>query len=297
MPERTVVSGVQSRGLRHVGPTLVGVVCLLLAASVIFAVLDRLSAADTKSSLVRGPPSGSVPLASSTGTDASSSAPPSSEATQPTTGSSDVPPPTDSAAKSRLLALLHEVTVVPSRPNVPGYERDCGPGEGCVFGTAWNDDTSAPLGHNGCDTRNDVLRRDLTDIEVDADTNGCVVRSGTLLDPYTGRAIDFVRGYYTSTDVQIDHLIPLAAAWDLGAWEWSPERRAAFANDVEHELLAVDGPSNLSKVDSTPASWLPPNKAFRCEYGTLYLEASIFWDLPITAADADVLLHVARKCR
>ncbi|PWN04950.1 deoxyribonuclease [Nocardioides silvaticus] len=196
----------------------------------------------------------------------------------------------------RLMRLLSQVGVVAQRPDVPGYERDCGPGQGCVFGTEWSDATDAPDSRNGCDTRNDVLRRDLIDTVIDPDTQGCVVLSGTLHDPYTGRAIPFERGWETSIAVQVDHVIPLAAAWDLGAWRWSAARRATFANDIRRELLAVGGPANMSKGDSTPASWLPPNKAFRCEYAVLYLRASLHYALPITRADAEVLENVARRC-
>jgi hypothetical protein len=197
---------------------------------------------------------------------------------------------------TKLRKLLNRAAVVATRPNAPGYDRGCGPGEGCVFGPEWSDATEAADSHNGCDTRNDVLRRDLVNTAIDSDTHGCVVLSGVLHDPYTGSRISFVRGWDTSVAVQIDHLIPLAAAWDLGAWRWSPAKRATFANDTAHELLAVDGPSNMSKGDSTPASWLPPNKSFRCEYGVRYLRDSIHWRLPITAADAEVLGHVARRC-
>lgn len=214
----------------------------------------------------------------------------------PAAPSSSTSPSPPGELTTELSELLDLVEVVASRPNPPGYDRSCGPGEGCVFGTEWNDATDAPDSHNGCDTRNDVLRRDLTNLVIDPDTHGCVVLSGVLHDPYTGATINFERGYDTSIAVQIDHLIPLAAAWDLGAWRWSGAKRATFANDTKHELLAVDGPANMSKGDSTPASWLPPNKAFRCQYGIRYLRNSLHWGLPITAADAQVLGSVSRRC-
>ena len=197
---------------------------------------------------------------------------------------------------SELLRLLGKVSVDSERPQARGYDRDCSPGAGCVFGPAWTDDSDARLGHNGCDTRNDVLRKDLVDIIVDRGTNGCVVRSGTLHDPYTGASIAFLRGFNTSRAVEIDHVIPLAAAWDMGASTWSLRRRIAFANDVDHELIAVDGPANQQKSDSTPASWLPPNKAYRCEYGIKYLQASLAWKLSITQADKEVLALATRTC-
>ncbi|CAN5279547.1 hypothetical protein BH09ACT11_BH09ACT11_06630 [soil metagenome] len=152
------------------------------------------------------------------------------------------------------------------------------------------------MGHNGCDTRNDVLRRDLVDKVIDPDTNGCVVLSGLLRDPYTGNAITFERGWETSRAVEIDHIIPLAAAWDMGAWRWRQADRETFANDVTRELIAVYGPANQAKVDGTPEAWMPTNSTFRCEYGIRYLRASISWNLPITRADKDVLRDTATTC-
>lgn len=140
-----------------------------------------------------------------------------------------------------------------------------------------------------------MLRQDLHDVELDPRTNGCVVRRGTLADPYTGRVIAFERGYGTSLAVQIDHLIPLAAAWDFGAAEWSQARRESFANDVRYELLAVDGQANQEKSDSTPADWLPPNRAFHCEYGIRYLTAARRWELAISKADRAALTDVVEQ--
>lgn len=214
-------------------------------------------------------------------------------------GGATSPPPTTNApsAKETLAQLLTRVDIVPARPNRRGYDRDCSPGSGCVFGTAWNDDTDAPLGRNGCDTRNDVLRQDLVDTVIDPKTRGCVVRRGTLHDPYTGRTIRFERGWNTSIEVQIDHLVPLAAAWDLGAADWPRDRREAFANDVRFELLAVDGLANQAKSDGTPSEWLPPDLSFHCAYAIRYLRASIHWRLPVSRADHDALTRIAdQRC-
>lgn len=220
-----------------------------------------------------------------------------------TVESSEPPsPPADAAPRTtapvaaadgpeRARELLGLVTVVDRRPDVPGYDRSCSPGDGCVFGPEWSDATDAPLSRNGCDTRNDVLARDLTDVRFSERSPDCDVTGGMLADPYTGRRMDYAS---EGSQIHVDHLFPLAAAWDLGAADWTSERRATFANDVDLELLAVEGSANLSKGDSTPASWLPPRKEFRCTYVTAYLEVAHAYDLAITAADVRVIEPVLR---
>lgn len=203
------------------------------------------------------------------------------------------PTPQQTPDAAELLALLDRVEVLPSRPQVDDYDRDCGPGDGCVFGPDWSDATDAPLSRNGCDTRNDVLRLTLLEVRTEPGSNGCDVVAGTLLDPYTGERLDYAtRG----SEIHVDHLVPLAAAWDLGAWRWSPQRRATFANDVRRELVATSAGANLAKGDSTPASWLPPDRGYRCTYLTRYLGVSLHYGLPVTRADATVIRHAARKC-
>jgi hypothetical protein len=220
------------------------------------------------------------------------SVPPSPPFQTPTTTTSQSGIPSQSAIRS----LLARARVVSARPEVPGYDRDCGPRDGCVFDTAWTDATDAPDSRNGCDTRNDVLRKSLSQVVIKPNTQGCVVLRGILDDPYTGSTIHFVRGYNTSNAIEIDHLIPLAAAWDLGAAGWSPGRRAGFANDTRLELIAVSGPANQAKRDSTPASWLPPNRDFRCDYVSRYLKAAVHYDIAVTKADVMVIEAVARTC-
>ncbi|WP_370250144.1 HNH endonuclease family protein [Nocardioides sp.] len=200
-------------------------------------------------------------------------------------------PETTPAAARDVRALLARVRVVPRRPDVPGYDRDCGPGDGCVFGTEWSDDTSAPQGRDGCDTRNDVLARDLRGVRFSDTSPECDVVAGRLRDPYTGVRMDYAT---ESSRIHVDHLFPLAAAWDLGAARWTPARRARFANDVDVELLAVSATANLSKGDGTPADWLPPREAFRCEYVQRYLRVATTYRLAITRADRRVVRAVAR---
>ena len=136
---------------------------------------------------------------------------------------------------------------------VPEYDRE-------AFGQRWAD-----TNHNGCDTRNDILARDLARPTFKPGTHDCVVLSGTLAEPYTGQTIQFERGEKTSSLVQIDHVVALADAWRSGAWQWDEQRRTEFANDPNN-LLAVDGQANQDKSAESADQWLPPNTAFRCDY-------------------------------
>jgi hypothetical protein len=188
-------------------------------------------------------------------------------------------------------ALLGSVHVVPRRPDAAGYDRSCGSGHGCVFGPAWSDDTEAEGGHNGCDTRNDILRRDLEDPVTRPGTHGCVVIAGTLLDLYTGATLRFVKA--EAGKVQIDHVFPLAAAWDFGASRWSLDKRRAFANDPRN-LLATSAAMNQSKGDRTPALWMPPRG--QCRYAGAYLAVAVAYQLPVSKADRDALDRALQRC-
>ncbi|MDP3889846.1 HNH endonuclease family protein [Nocardioides sp.] len=185
------------------------------------------------------------------------------------------------------------VQVVDDRTPTPGYDRSCGTDRGCNFGPAWSDDVEVEFGRNGCDTRNDVLARDLADVEHRPGTRDCVVTAGTLDDPYTGQLIEFTKE--SAHEVHIDHLYSLARAWDLGASTWSPDRRRAFANDPIN-LLAVSGPANSSKGDRGPGEWLPVNAGYRCTFVARYLDVAIAYDLPITRADHEAVTTIAPKC-
>jgi hypothetical protein len=202
-------------------------------------------------------------------------------------------PAPGSPGRDRVGPLLAQVEVVDERVPVPGYERDCAGTSACVFGPAWSDSTGAPGSRNGCPTRHDVLARDLRGATTDP-ASPCTVDGGTLVDPYTGRVVDVgdsgVRG------IHVDHVFPLAAAWDLGAWRWSAERRAAFANDVDRNLLAVTGSVNSGKGDSTPEGWLPPDPGRHCFFAARYLTAAVAYGLPVTSGDHEVLTDAVRGC-
>ena len=170
------------------------------------------------------------------------------------------------AARAQLAAIQ-----VKGRAGTGGYERS-------EFGPAWAD-----VDRNGCDTRNDILGRDLTAVEFRAGTRDCVVASGVLEDPYTGARIDFVRGP-RSAEVQIDHVVALSDAWQKGAQQWTAERREQFANDPAN-LLAVDGEANQEKGSGDLATWLPQNKAFRCEYTARIVAVKAAYGVWMTEAE------------
>jgi hypothetical protein len=150
-------------------------------------------------------------------------------------------------------------------------------------------------GHNGCDTRNDILRRDLTDLVIKPGTHGCTVASGVLHDPYTKTIITFTRGPGTSTAIQIDHVVALADAWQTGAQRLSLAVRTNMANDPL-ELLAVSGAVNQQKGDADAASWLPPNKSFRCSYVAIQVAVKIAYHLWVTPAEHDAIARVLSTC-
>ena len=195
---------------------------------------------------------------------------------------------------SSIRAELATVKVVASRPKVKGYDRECGTKGACSFGQAWSDNHAGAGGHDGCDTRNNVLARQLTDVTYKAGSKQCVVMSGQLLDPYTGRTISFRKA--AASKVQIDHIYPLSRAWDLGASAWPAQRRVDFANDQADNLLAVDGSTNASKSDQGPGEWLPLNKAFRCTYVARYLHVAAKYKLPITRDDQRAAQTLAPTC-
>jgi hypothetical protein len=182
------------------------------------------------------------------------------------------------------------LATLPVRGRAPltGYSR-------AQFGPAWTDDVTVADGHNGCDTRNDILRRDLADVVIKPGTHGCTVASGVLHDPYTNTVITFSRGESTSAAVQIDHVVALGDAWQTGAQQLSPAVRTNMANDPL-ELLAVSGAANDQKGDADAASWLPPNKAFRCAYVATAVAVKIRYHLWVTPAEHAAIARVLSTC-
>lgn len=161
------------------------------------------------------------------------------------------------------------------------------------FGERWSDDVDVEFGHNGCNTRDDILRRDLDELVVRPGT--CYAQSGVLLDPYTGATIPFARGPDTSDVVQIDHVVSLSDAWYKGARAWDDQRRRDFANDPRN-LLAVGGKANFDKAFRDATSWLPPNAAFRCEFAARQVDVKAAYGLWVSAKEKQALTDVLEAC-
>ncbi len=166
-----------------------------------------------------------------------------------------------------------------------GYDRDA------QYGEAWTDAVDTTWGRDGCRTREQILHRDLRAIEFRAGTGECVVLEGTLQDPYTGRTIFFSKA--RPTEVQVDHVVPLAYGHRQGARRWTQAKRERFANDPLN-LLAVDGPTNQSKSDSGPAAWLPPSRRVRCAYAVRFAQVALKYALTVTGSDRRTMRALCR---
>ena len=191
--------------------------------------------------------------------------------------------PNASAAPSSAEELLNTLAVKGRAPKT-GYTR-------AQFGATWAD-----VNRNGCDTRNDILKRDLKNLVFRTKTHDCVVESGTLIDPYSGLQINFVKGVKSSMEVQIDHVVALSNAWQTGAFKLTLEKRTAFANDPDN-LLAVQGRLNSQKGDGDAATWLPPLKSYRCTYVSKQISVKAKYGLWVTAPEKSAMLNILSKCK
>lgn len=172
---------------------------------------------------------------------------------------------------------------VKGRAPKTGYSR-------AAFGQTWAD-----VDRNGCDTRNDMLKRDLIEIVYKAKTQNCVVLSGILQDRYSGERINFLRGNVTSMEVQIDHVVALSNAWQTGAFKLSVAQRTSLANDPLN-LFAVKGRLNSQKSDGDAATWLPPVKSFRCAYVAHQIAVKAKYSLWVTAPEKDAMARMLAAC-
>ncbi|MFE0778381.1 HNH endonuclease family protein [Streptomyces sp. NPDC058861] len=195
-------------------------------------------------------------------------------ACSPWTGDGAGPP----AAPGTALAAVDALTVKGRAPKA-GYDRD-------AFGRGWID-----VDRNGCGTRDDILKRDLTGVRY-ADGH-CKVASGTLTDdPYTGTTVPYVRG---RSKVDIDHVVALSDAWQKGAQQWNAETRRRFANDPLN-LLAVDAATNRRKSDGDAATWLPPNGAYRCTYVARQVAVKKKYGVWVTEGERDAMKRILKEC-
>lgn len=176
---------------------------------------------------------------------------------------------------------------------VPGFDRSCGRGHRCVFGPAWSDAVNVDGGHNGCDTRNDVLRLTLRDVQIKPGTNGCVVLAGTLTDPYSGAVVVFSKS--RASEVQVDHVFPVAQAWNRGAASWSLQARMDFSNDPLNLVVTVAA-MNRAKSDKMPGQWSPPSREGTCLYVDRFERVASKYRLEVTMSERAWLLWAARDC-
>jgi len=185
------------------------------------------------------------------------------------TASAALPTPVSAATARTYLASLTVAT-----ENRTGYDRDLFPTWITISGT--------------CNTREYILKRDGSNVVTNS---ACTATSGSWYSQYDG---------VTTTDpstFDIDHLVPLAEAWDSGASEWTTARRQAFANDVTRpQLIAVSASSNRSKSDQDPAEWMPSVTSYRCTYVRAWVQVKYYYDLSVDSAEKSALTSYLANC-
>jgi len=196
------------------------------------------------------------------------------ESQSPSVISTPVPNEEDSRA-----VLVAQTLVERGRSASTNYSRD-------AFGSAWKD-----VDRNGCDTRNDILARDFSTVIFKAGTNECKVVGGTWTDPYSNETYTFTE---PPSGAQIDHVVALKNAWEMGADMWTDEKRTEFANDPLNLVVTVAS-LNAQKSDSNAASWLPPFKPGRCEFIARVVAVKFKWQLFVTSAEKAAMLNILSK--
>jgi hypothetical protein len=181
--------------------------------------------------------------------------------------------------KKERATIIIETLAVKGRAAKTGYDRSS-------F-SHWRDPD-----RNGCDARNDILRRDLINLVIKSDSNGCKVLGGVLADPYSGKNIEFIFG---ASLIDIDHVVALSNAWQTGAFQFTDEMRLQFANDPLN-LLAVSASLNRQKGDGDAATWLPPTKSYRCQYVARQIAVKKKYNLWLTKPEKVEMLNLLSKC-
>jgi hypothetical protein len=189
-----------------------------------------------------------------------------------------IPHQANAAPSDDALTVLNSLSVK-GRAAKTGYTR-------AQF-THWSD-----LDRNGCDARNDTLKRDLTEVIYKAGTRDCKVISGLLLDPYSGKVITFSS---TKSTIDIDHVVALSNAWQTGAAYFDKTKRQQIANDPLN-LLAVDLTLNRQKGDGDAATWLPPLKSYRCDYVARQIAVKAKYGLWVTQPEKSAIIKLLEKC-
>ena len=186
------------------------------------------------------------------------------------------------AAADQKASVVLETLSVKGRAPKTGYDRSS-------FGD-WADPDK-----NGCDSRNDILNRDLESITYKFSNNKCIVMTGVLSDPFSGEKIEFLRGVGSSNLIQIDHVVAVSDAWQKGAFKWEPATKIAFYNDPLN-LMAVKGVLNSQKGDGDAATWLPPRKSYRCSYVARQIAVKAKYSIWITQAEKTAMKNILAKC-
>lgn len=216
------------------------------------------------------------------GRDSSPIQTPTPSSTESVTSTPEETEPTNSIAKKKRGEAIRALAKLPIKGRAPqtGYSRE-------MFADDWDY-------YDGCDMRNRILARDLTEYSYRSDSY-CIIETGVLEDPFTGQVIAFTRGVTSSLDVQIDHVVSLSDAWQKGAQQLSSYQRFMIYNDPLN-LLAVWGPANSQKSDSDAASWLPSNKSFRCSFVARQIAVKAKYQLWVTQAESDSMSRVLATC-
>ncbi|MEV4545215.1 HNH endonuclease family protein [Micromonospora echinaurantiaca] len=177
--------------------------------------------------------------------------------------------PSKATAQSQLNALR-----VAAQGSTSGYSRDLFPHWITISGS--------------CNTREQVLKRDGTSVVVDS---SCAATSGRWYSPYDGAT------WYAASDVDIDHVVPLAEAWRSGANSWTTSRRQSFANDLTRpQLIAVTDNVNQAKGDQDPSTWQPPRSAYRCTYSKMWITVKYTWGLTLQSSEKSALQSMLNTC-
>ncbi|MFF3512857.1 HNH endonuclease family protein [Streptomyces sp. NPDC002573] len=185
------------------------------------------------------------------------------------TASAALPTPVSAATARSYLASLTVAT-----ENRTGYNRDLFPTWITISGT--------------CNTREYILKRDGSNVVTDS---SCAATSGSWYSPYDGAT------WTAASDLDIDHLVPLAEAWDSGAGKWTTAQRQAFANDVTRpQLLAVTDNVNQAKGDQDPATWMPSRTAYRCTYVRAWVQVKYYYNLSVDSAEKTALQNYLSAC-